>query len=123
MILITNCSSTDTRWSLAPAEFLSAIESEGDPIVLDIYRQESDRIDMIEGAKIVNLSNSADKKALKDLERSEEVYLYCSNGKGSALMKQRLEDLGFTKVYQLRGGLKAWEDAGYSVVPMPDSGR
>jgi 3-mercaptopyruvate sulfurtransferase SseA len=42
------------------------------------------------------------------------VVLHCVMGMRSAQAGQKLLDAGFTTVYNFRGGVQAWKDAGYA---------
>jgi rhodanese-related sulfurtransferase len=41
-----------------------------------------------------------------------ELILYCGGGYRSALAADNLQRMGYTNVYSLAGGWKAWKDAG-----------
>ena len=53
------------------------------------------------------------------IPRDREVILYCScpSAATSTLWAFRLRRLGIVKVHLLRGGMKAWLDAGYDLTP------
>jgi rhodanese-related sulfurtransferase len=44
-------------------------------------------------------------------EHSTELILYCGGGYRSALACDNLQRMGYTNVYSLAGGWKAWQDA------------
>lgn len=46
-------------------------------------------------------------KALEILDRTEPLYMYCGTGKCSLKAGQRCLKLGFSKIYQLDGGIAA----------------
>jgi rhodanese-related sulfurtransferase len=48
-------------------------------------------------------------------EHSAELILYCGGGYRSALAADNLRRMGYTNVYSLAGGWKAWNDAGAPV--------
>lgn len=48
-------------------------------------------------------------------EHSAELILYCGGGYRSALAADNLQRMGYTNVYSLAGGWKAWQDAGAPV--------
>lgn len=47
-------------------------------------------------------------KAFEKLDKNKAVYLYCRSGNRSQKAARKLIDLGFKKVYDLKGGYKAW---------------
>tara|TARA_R110001632_G_scaffold194733_3_gene316193 strand:+ start:4732 stop:5076 length:345 start_codon:yes stop_codon:yes gene_type:complete len=47
-------------------------------------------------------------KAFKSLDKEEPVYLYCRSGKRSQNAARKLLSLGFTKIYDLKGGYMNW---------------
>jgi len=60
----------------------------------------------------------------RDIERavpdhSAELILYCGGGYRSALAADNLQRMGYTNVYSLAGGWKAWKDSG---APVEDGG-
>jgi rhodanese-related sulfurtransferase len=58
----------------------------------------------------------------RDIERevpdhSAELILYCGGGYRSALACDNLRRMGYTNVYSLAGGWRAWQEAGAPVEP------
>ncbi len=47
-------------------------------------------------------------QAFEKLDKSKPVYLYCRSGSRSKKAAQRVLDLGFEKVYDLKGGYMYW---------------
>ena len=62
----------------------------------------------------VNLGVFRDRAARMD--RDKTYLVYCQSGTRSARAAQILSELGFTRVYNMRGGITKWRDAGYPVV-------
>jgi rhodanese-related sulfurtransferase len=48
-------------------------------------------------------------------DHSAELILYCGGGYRSALAADNLQRMGYSNVYSLAGGWKAWKDAGAAV--------
>ncbi len=48
-------------------------------------------------------------------DKSTEVILYCGGGYRSALAADALQEMGYTNVYSMAGGWKAWREAGAPV--------
>ena len=45
-------------------------------------------------------------------DKSTELILYCGGGYRSALAADALEKIGYTNVFSMAGGWKAWRDSG-----------
>lgn len=45
----------------------------------------------------------------------DHIVVYCQSGKRSNIAAETLADLGYTHVYNVRGSMDAWTDAGYPV--------
>jgi rhodanese-related sulfurtransferase len=43
----------------------------------------------------------------------DEIILYCGGGYRSALAAEALQNMGYTNVYSMDGGYKAWKNADY----------
>ena len=48
-------------------------------------------------------------------DKQTELILYCGGGYRSALAADNLQRLGYTNVYSMDGGWKAWKDSGAPV--------
>lgn len=46
-------------------------------------------------------------------EKGTEIVLYCGGGFRSALAADNLQQMGYTNVFSMAGGIKAWRDAEY----------
>lgn len=47
--------------------------------------------------------------------KDRELILYCGGGYRSALVAESLQKMGYTNVYSMDGGWKAWKDSGAPV--------
>jgi rhodanese-related sulfurtransferase len=48
-------------------------------------------------------------------DKSTELILYCGGGYRSALAADVLQEMGYTNVWSMAGGWKAWQDSGAPV--------
>ena len=46
-------------------------------------------------------------------DRAAEIVLYCGGGYRSALAADNLQRMGYTNVWSMGGGMRAWREAGY----------
>lgn len=55
------------------------------------------------------------------LDKTKPTYIYCLAGGRSASAASKLSNLGFTQVYELKGGMNAWRNASKPVVNTTDN--
>jgi rhodanese-related sulfurtransferase len=53
------------------------------------------------------------------LDKNAKILLYCSSGHMSTIGSETLVRLGYTNVYGLAGGMKAWQDRQYPLLNNP----
>ncbi len=100
--------------SLAPHAVTLLINRE-DAVVIDV-REENEYVQgHILNALHIPLSSLKDK--LKSLERYREqpLVVVCLSGARSTTASHTLRNNGFTKVYNLSGGMMAWQNAGMPI--------
>lgn len=59
------------------------------------------------------------KRCEESLSKKKVVYVYCRSGGRSNMASQKLQKAGF-KTVDMKGGIKAWLEAGYPVVSGTD---
>ena len=66
----------------------------------------------------INIDYQADnfKDLISELDPDQEVYVYCKVGGRSGRSAKILEEMGFKKVYDLKGGIIAWEKEGFKTM-------
>ena len=52
-------------------------------------------------------------------DKNAEIILYCGGGYRSVLSAANLREMGYTQVFSMAGGIKAWRQAGYPLEPSP----
>ncbi len=87
----------------------------GDAIVLDVREPEEWINDgHIDGAILIPLSQLPDR--VGELNADADIIVLCRNGNRSKAALQVLGEKGFTHLYELYGGMRAWIAEGLPVV-------
>ena len=68
----------------------------------------------IKGAVNIDYSNSNFLKNIQAFDKDEPIYLYCRSGRRSASAAKQLKEAGFTKIFDLQGGILAWQNENYA---------
>ena len=80
----------------------------GDIQLIDIRTPGEFTEGYIEGAINVNFFDSDFNAQMAKWNMDKELYIYCRSGNRSGKAAKRLKDQGFTKIYDLQGGILNW---------------
>jgi rhodanese-related sulfurtransferase/rubrerythrin len=75
--------------------------------LLDVRQPKEYEDEHIPGAKLIPLPGL--KEGLSELDKQKPVIAYCAIGGRSLAAAQLLSGLGFKEIYNLKGGIKAWQ--------------
>ena len=93
------------------AEFATLVNN-GKGQVLDVRTPEEWAEGVIEDAIKMNFFDEDFNAQLTQLDKNKPVYVYCKSGGRSGKTATQMEAMGFTAVYNLVGGIGAWDAAG-----------
>ncbi len=85
-------------------------------LVVDVRTAEEFAAGHLEGAVNLDQAGGSLLRDLSAIDRSAPVLLYCGSGVRSAKAKAVLLQAGFPKVYDLQGGIQAWQQDGKPVI-------
>lgn len=84
--------------------------------LIDVRKPDEFSSGHLENAVNMNFYDDDFEEQIKTLDKSKEVYLYCRSGGRSGKAAQKLEEMGFAKVYDLEGGILNWEKNNMKIV-------
>jgi len=70
----------------------------------------------IENSINIDYKSNDFKDLIGKLDPNQEVYVYCKVGGRSGRSAKIMRDMGFEKIYDLKGGINAWEKEGFKTV-------
>ncbi len=108
---------TDNKLELTSPAGISEIitEAPADLVVLDIRTPEEFAEGHLAGA--INIDYYADdfEAQLAELDLSVPYVMYCRSGNRSSKALPLMDSIGFEEVYELDGGISAWQASGNSI--------
>jgi thioredoxin len=119
VLSITSCGDSSSKTSLSDAgveTFDSLIAALPDEQILDVRTAEEFNGGYIDGAQNIDWNGSDFAINVNALDKSKPVMVYCRSGNRSAKAAEHLRNNGFTTVYELQGGIQAWQNAGKKVI-------
>lgn len=99
---------------ITPAELKQAMEKNGKTLnIIDVREPYEYEISRLPGAKLIPLGELMDH--LNELDSSKDYVIHCRSGVRSAKAIRQLQQVGFKKLKNLKGGINAWADIDPSV--------
>jgi rhodanese-related sulfurtransferase len=97
------------------AEEFDKLRKQTNTVVLDVRTPKEFAAGHIAGATNIDWQAADFEKKVSGLDKSKTWLVHCAVGRRSAKAADKMTTLQFTNVYNLDGGLKAWENAGKPV--------
>jgi len=103
---------TETISKDVNVEEFSKLIKKGNGQILDVRTPEEWATGIIKEAIKINFFDKNFQNQLGTLDKNQAVYIYCRSGGRSGKATKQMKKMGFTTVYNLIGGIGAWDVAG-----------
>ena len=80
--------------------------------LVDVRTPEEYGASHLRDAQNICVTEADFEEKVKGLDKSKPIYVYCKKGGRSAKAAQILAEMGFTEIYDLQGGITAWDEKG-----------
>lgn len=101
--------------NIPPAEAKAYLEAEK-PVLIDIRTADEYAAGHLENSAQMDYYAPDFKDKLAKLDKGAKHLIYCRSGKRSAAALKIMQDMGFSDVHDIAGGINAWIAAGLPVV-------
>jgi phage shock protein E len=81
-------------------------------VVLDVRTKGEYRAGHIPRSVVIDFTADDFEQQIAKLDKDKTYLVHCASGGRSARACKKMEQLGFKKLYNLEGGMAAWEKAG-----------
>lgn len=105
VILLSGCS--PSLQSVPAAKFEEAVQ--GGAVLIDIRTSQEYDASHIEGARNIDYYAPNFQAQLDQLDRDQSYAIYCRSGSRSSSALRLMEEMGFTDVVELQGGILSLE--------------
>ena len=99
---------------ISPQEMQEISQIEGVQLV-DVRTPEEYEEGYIEGFQNIDYFSENFNQEIEKLDKSKPVIVYCKSGNRSGKCAKKMEEAGFSKIYDLEGGITKWEFEGYEI--------
>jgi rhodanese-related sulfurtransferase len=117
--VIAACGTPQTHQDISVQQAHQLIEdnqSNSNFVILDIRAPSEYADGYIAGALNINFYDTDFADQIDALDKSKTYLVYCRSANRSGQAMPTFNDLGFTDVYDMQGGIVAWLNAGYDVL-------
>ena len=114
-LLIAGCSSSSSATDLSVTEFSSKITESG-VVTLDVRTPGEFAEGYIEGARLIDFQSGNFENEIATLDKNATYAVYCRSGNRSGQAVKVMKDAGFSKVFNMNGGVIEWANAGLPLV-------
>ena len=121
LIFVSACSSEAPRIAenisaQQAYELIQENQANDNFVVLDIRTSEEYDMGYIEGAANIDFYASTFQDDIDGLDKGKTYLVYCRTANRSGRAMPIFENIGFEKVYNMLGGIVAWQTAEYPIV-------
>ena len=107
--------SKDSNITLITTEEMKTMLQDDKVQLVDVRTVKEFDEHFIEGAENIVYDDNFEQK-LDKLDKEKPIIIYCRSGRRTVLSADIMEKQGFTKIYELKGGIKQWMKDGNAVL-------
>lgn len=89
-------------------EFKKGFETEANAVIIDVRTPAELAEGQIDGHILINVMDPSFPNKINELDKATPYYIYCRSGNRSGQVCNYMDGLGFEKLYNLEGGIMAW---------------
>lgn len=113
--VLTACGTAGAVHKVNAKAFSDALVNEH-AVLIDVRTPDEFAQGHIQGAMNINVEGSDFDSQIANLDKTKTYAVYCHSGRRSGIATKAMETAGFVHMYDLEGGISAWQSAGGEVV-------
>lgn len=96
---------------LDPQNFEKKLKESKEAVLIDVRTPGEYAQGHLTNATLIDINSSDFKNRVAKLNKSKPVFVYCKAGSRSGSAVNIMEEMGFKEIYDLSGGITAWQKA------------
>ena len=121
IVVLSTCNNSQAQQAVSVIENVDAktfkeLVDAGKGIILDVRTPEEVSEGFINNASTINLYDDDFNAKINLIQKDKQIYVYCKSGGRSSEAAELLKKNGFSKIYNLNGGISEWENKGFPIV-------
>lgn len=117
--VFTSCNDSKAKAKVqmvSAVQVYEAVYGEDSLQLVDVRTADEFEVSHLKNAQNICVTSDDFKEKVASLDKEKPVYVYCKKGGRSAKAATILKEMGFTKVYDLQGGLTSWQQEGLETI-------
>lgn len=111
------CKEKDTsNITVVSTQEMQSLLKMGQVQLVDVRTPKEFKSGYIDNAQNIDYKSPTFAQDILKLDKEKPVLLYCHTGGRSAKCAEKLEQAGFTKIYDLEGGISRWKHDGLAII-------
>ena len=94
---------------IAPKAMYEVLLKDTSTQLVDVRTKDEFAVSHLKDAQNICVTDTDFKQKVAHLDKDKPVYVYCKKGGRSAQASKILKELGFTKIFDLQGGITNWQ--------------
>ena len=94
---------------IAPKAMYDVLLKDPSAQLVDVRTKDEFAVSHLKDAQNICVTDTDFKQKVAHLDKDKPVYVYCKKGGRSAQASKILKELGFTKIFDLQGGITNWQ--------------
>ncbi|MFM8771671.1 MAG: rhodanese-like domain-containing protein [Candidatus Kapaibacterium sp.] len=109
VLLTLSLASAKEGGDVTPQEVAKMLRKDRSVILLDVRTPEEYKQGHLKGCKLMNFYDADFRDRAKKLPKDKRIVLYCRSGRRSADAMSYLTSIGYSRVFNMLGGIIAWQ--------------